>query len=237
MSLETNFTSGVGKLVWHPAIHTIFHPWIRLRIKSILLSLYRLNILQHKGITYRIIREFVRLEHNLIQPSPKMMYVYKLLTEHKKIIVFATFKTFLENIMQPWFRQVGVLSVLFCGGNRKIQEKALRTFEKEEDVRLLLIVKTAGAEGLNLQKMANVCVIMDPHFNMALDEQAAQRIDRIGQENEVIVRKLYMKGSIDEAIKKMQEEKQLDIEAWNKKDNIKTIRTHGLFLQKYDTVK
>jgi len=219
---------------WSPSIHSMFHPWIQKRVKTILLCCIR----QGGGdIRFNIIREFVALEQKLIQPSPKMLYVYNLLKQYQKIVVFSTFKTFLKDIMQPWLRQIGILSALFCGGSRSSQENALKTFEKEEDVRILLIVKTAGAEGLNLQKMANICVIMDPHFNLALDEQAAQRIDRIGQEKEVIVRKLYMEGSVDEAIKKMQDVKQIDIDAWNRKDDVKTIRTHGLYLQKYDTVK
>ena len=221
------------EIKWSPSVHSVFHPWIQRRVKTILLSLQG----HCKDVKFSIIREFVALEQKLIQPSPKMMYVYNLLQTHRKIIVFSTFKTFLKDVMQPWLRQIGVLSSLFCGGKRNYQDKALKMFETEEDVRVLLIVKTAGAEGLNLQKMANICVIMDPHFNLALDEQAAQRIDRIGQEKEVIVRKLYMEGSVDEAIKKMQEVKQIDIEAWNKKDDVKTIRTHGLYLQKYDTVK
>lgn len=218
---------------WYPSNHSVFHPWIKARVKTILLCCRKFD----QNIQKTIIREFVDLEQGLILPSPKMIYVYDLLQTYKKIIVFSTFKTFLHDIMQPWLRQIGILSALFCGGSRTDQDKALKIFEKEEDVRVLLLVKTAGAEGLNLQKMAAVCVIMDPHFNLALDEQAAQRIDRIGQEHEVIVRKLYMEGSVDEAIKKMQDVKQIDIEAWNKKEDVKTIRTHGLYLQKYDTVK
>ncbi len=101
----------------------------------------------------------------------------------------------------------------------------------------MLIVKSAGSEGLNMQFDANTCIVLEPHFNAAMDEQAAQRIDRIGQEKEVIVRKLYMEGSIDEAMRLMQHDKQNTINAWHGGDGIRSMAVHGLFLSKRDTVQ
>ena len=155
-----------------------------------------------------------------------------------KMVVFSTFRVFFEEVMRPWLRQINVDSLLFCGGSKTQQQSALRNFHADEECKILLVVKSAGSEGLNLQYDANVCVIMDPHFNLALDEQAAQRIDRIGQVKEVIVRKLYMEGSIDEAMRLMQEEKQLAIEAWGtKKHEGRSLEIHGLFLARRDTVQ
>jgi SNF2 family DNA or RNA helicase len=77
---------------------------------------------------------------------------------------------------------------------------------------------------------------MDPHFNEALDEQAAQRIDRHGQKHVVVVRKLYMRGSVDEAIRTMQEKKRIQVAAWTQGENKRTLDAIGLFLQQNDTV-
>lgn len=75
-------------------------------------------------------------------------------------------------------------------------------------------------------------MIFDPHWNNALDEQAAQRIDRIGQTNRVVIRKLYMRNSIDVIMLALQNRKAKVTDAWlgrnNKKLNLKDI---GLFLK------
>lgn len=176
----------------------------------------------------------------IIEPSPKMLQVKALLDMYPndKLICFSSFKEFLKQIMKPWLKQLGIKSAIFHGASKKEQDKALKSFHENEKVRVLLIVKQAGSEGLNLQKAANLCVIMDPHFNKAGDEQACQRIDRIGQEKEVIVRKLFMKGSIDEALLVMQQNKEGEIEAWRGKvsDKKRTLETQGLFLDQYDRI-
>ncbi len=188
---------------------------------------------------FKLIESFIRSDARLIQPSLKMLYVYNIyknLGKTDKMIIFSTFKVFLEKIMLPWLDQLDIDALLFCGGSRVAQQKILSEFAKSPSIKILLIVKAAGSEGLNMQFDANVCIIMDPHFNMALDEQAAQRIDRIGQEKEVIVRKLYMEGSIDEAMRIMQHEKQAGINAWNGGEGVRSIESHGMFLSTRDTV-
>lgn len=220
---------------WNPAIHSTFPPWIRRRIFTLLLSLRSTNLLLYTHLRLRIIQYFVQLDAPLIQPSPKMIYVSDMLTMHHKMLVFCSFRKFFERTMGPWLDQIGVGYRLFCGNSKKRQERALRDFDRLPDVRVLLIVKAAGSVGLNLQHATNVCIIMDPHFNAALDEQAAQRIDRIGQTEEVIVRKLFMQGSIDEAMRLMQQDKQRGIEA-SKRGNM-SFKSSGLFLSKRDTVE
>lgn len=195
----------------------------------------------------------VYLSIPVITPSPKMIYVYRLLTQEypgEKMVVFSTYRTFLEHVMGPWLTQIGISHALFCGGSRKEQERVLEEFRgtggplgPTGSPRVLLVVKTAGSEGINLS-VARICVIMDPHFNQAQDEQAAQRIDRIGQESEsVIIRKLFMKGSIDEAMRLMQEEKERDSKTWTVSPagggngGLRSIKSQGLFLRKRDTVE
>lgn len=228
--------------IWRPEYHSGFHPWIKSRVAVLLKCLKRMHPRTYAQSRLVIVKAVIENEaENCIQPSPKMMQVLPHLREGKKLIIFSTFKVFLEHIMQPWLSQMGVKSLIFCGGPKKKQDETLEAFRNNADVQVLLLVKTAGAEGLNLQETCSVCIIMDPHFNMALDEQAAQRIDRIGQRQDVIVRRLFMEGSIDEAIRMMQEEKSATISAWlggggRGGGGKKSLEAHGLFLRRYDTV-
>lgn len=219
---------------WTAATHKAFGLWTRQRA-SLLFRILRLRTPLFRDLCYRIVSAFVWSERHLIEPSSKMMQVMPYL--HEKFIIFCTFRVFLERVMQPWLDQIGIRSTLFVGGNKKRQREALKTFNEDPQVRAMLIVKSAGAEGLNLQHATGVCIIMDPHFNVALDEQAAQRIDRIGQERQVIVRRLFMEGSIDEAMRIMQNQKTDNVNAWlRNKSTGRTLEIQKEFLRLFDTV-
>jgi len=170
----------------------------------------------------------------------KMEYFYSLYEEHSndtKLVCVSTYKSFLQDTMSPWLTEKGVKHVIFCGDGKSKQQKVLRQFDTDPETKVMLIVKQAGALGLNLQKNASVLVLMDPHYNESLDEQVVQRIDRIGQENHVIIKKLFMKDSIDEAILNMQQQKQINVDAWlNRNDNLNTLQIMSLFLKEKDKV-
>lgn len=228
---------------WSPATHPCFPLNTRQRVFTSLLIFQKLFpvFYQCKRLLNYFLKCFVHSDLNMIQPSLKMRFIHQYLSDFpsEKIVCFCSYRVFLEYIMMPWLTQLSIPSVLFCGKNKSSQKNALERFEKEKEVRVLLVVKSCGGEGLNLQEQARACFIMDPHFNLATDEQAAQRIDRIGQTREVKVFKLFMKGSIDEALRQMQHRKQKTIDTWttSTKQQVKSLDVQGLFLEKYDTVK
>ncbi len=71
---------------------------------------------------------------------------------------------------------------------------------------VFLISLRAGGTGLNLTG-ADMVIHFDPWWNPAVEEQATDRAHRIGQENTVQVIKLITKGTIEEKIFQLQEEK------------------------------
>lgn len=149
----------------------------------------------------------------------------------QKIVVFSAYKTFFVERLQPVLEEKSHRYALFCGGTKKSKQKALKSFKEEEDVQFLLVVKGAGSLGLNLQGMASVVVIMEPHFNISLDNQASHRVDRIGQTKDVYIKRLFMQGSIDIAMLNLQNEKK-------KVEPTKNLsfKASGMFLKKHDTV-
>lgn len=60
----------------------------------------------------------------------------------------------------------------------------------------------SGAVGINLTAASHV-FMLEPVMNPALDEQAVGRAWRMGQKRAVVVRRLYMQGTIEESIIKM----------------------------------
>ncbi|MBS4172759.1 DEAD/DEAH box helicase [Bacillus sp. FJAT-49736] len=76
---------------------------------------------------------------------------------------------------------------------------------------LFLISLKAGGTGLNLTG-ADTVILYDTWWNPAVEEQAADRAHRIGQQNAVQVIKLIARGTIEEKINELQEKKKHLIE-------------------------
>ena len=72
-------------------------------------------------------------------------------------------------------------------------------FTNEADVKVLLLSMRAGAAGLNLMA-ANYCFLMDPATNSAIEEQAIDRIHRIGQTRPVTVKRFILEGSVEQRV-------------------------------------
>lgn len=64
----------------------------------------------------------------------------------------------------------------------------------------------AGGVGLNLSQADHV-FIMDPWWNPAAQDQAADRAHRIGQTNTVMVHQIIAKDTVEEKIVELQEHK------------------------------
>ena len=224
----------------------LFPRWVKRKAFYFLLCLNKSwpALYQKVELRYRLCHYFIQTQRFVLQPSAKMLAFYRIYKQtqrqenKQKVIAISHFRTFLEKILGPWLTSMGVKNVLFAGGHRKKQELALQQFKEDDSVRVMLIVKKAGAHGINLQEVASTAVLFDPHFNEGLDEQSVARIDRIGQvSDEIIIRKLEMQGSVDRALYQMQESKTEQNNAWlGRSDGKLSLEAVGLFLSKYDTV-
>ena len=79
-------------------------------------------------------------------------------------------------------------------------------FQAEDGPPVLLISLTAGGLGLNLTAADHV-FILDPWWNPAVEDQAADRAHRIGQERPVIVHRLVAEDTVEERILALQQRK------------------------------
>jgi SNF2 family DNA or RNA helicase len=86
----------------------------------------------------------------------------------------------------------------------------VKAFNEGENSVFLISLK-AGGTGLNLTS-ADVVIHFDPWWNPAVEDQATDRAHRIGQENVVEVIKIIAKGTIEEKILLLQQDKKKLIE-------------------------
>lgn len=91
------------------------------------------------------------------------------------------------------------------------RNEIVESFNKKHNVheRVMLLSLTAGGVGLNLVG-ANHMFLLDIHWNPALEQQAADRIYRVGQKKPVFIYKFICENTIEERIRQIQEHK-LDI--------------------------
>ena len=71
---------------------------------------------------------------------------------------------------------------------------------------MILLSLKAGGVGLNLTAATKV-YLLDPWFNPAVEEQAMDRVHRIGQERPVFVTRFVVRGTVEEKLLELQERK------------------------------
>jgi len=122
-----------------------------------------------------------------------------------KMLVFSQFTSMLELLERDLARE-GISYYKITGSTPKQQRVELVNAFNGDDTPVFLISLKAGGTGLNLTG-ADVVIHYDPWWNQAVQNQATDRAHRIGQTKAVSVYKLIAKGTIEEKIVKMQEDK------------------------------
>ena len=124
----------------------------------------------------------------------------------RKILLFSQFTSVLDNIKKTL--KENNIDYYYLDGATKAQEriKLVNDFNSKDDVSVFLISLKAGGTGLNLTS-ADMVIHFDPWWNPAIEDQATDRAHRFGQKSNVEVIKLIAKGTIEEKIIKLQDDK------------------------------
>ncbi|XP_008798352.1 putative SWI/SNF-related matrix-associated actin-dependent regulator of chromatin subfamily A member 3-like 1 isoform X1 [Phoenix dactylifera] len=146
--------------------------------------------------------------------SSKVSTLLKLLLETKKqnpeikSVIFSQFRKMLILLEEP-LKSAGFEILRLDGSmSAKKRSEVIKEFGKGDPgapTVLLASLKAAGA-GVNLTAASRVYLV-EPWWNPALEEQAMDRVHRIGQQQDVRVVRLIVRGSIEERILELQERK------------------------------
>jgi non-specific serine/threonine protein kinase len=82
----------------------------------------------------------------------------------------------------------------------------VRRFQEDDDVPFFVLSVKAGGSGLNLTAASHV-VHFDRWWNPAVESQATDRAFRIGQKRNVLVHKFVCRGTVEDRIDQMIEQK------------------------------
>lgn len=122
-----------------------------------------------------------------------------------KMLVFSQFTTMLDRIAER-LQKEHIPYFMLTGATTKQERIRLVTEFNQDETPVFLISLKAGGTGLNLTA-ADIVIHFDPWWNTAVQNQATDRVHRIGQTNRVLVYKLIAQNSIEENIVKLQEQK------------------------------
>ena len=121
-----------------------------------------------------------------------------------KILIFTNFLAAVEEI--SWELTHRGLEHLVMTGETKDRGSLVHRFQNDEKIRVFVLTLKTGGFGLNLTA-ADMVFIYDPWWNVAAENQAIDRIHRLGQGRKVFCYRLIARGTIEEKILALQERK------------------------------
>ncbi len=121
-----------------------------------------------------------------------------------KTVIFSQYTRMLQ-IMRTDFEQKGI-RFNYLDGSSKNRLDIVNEFNNDPNIPVFLVSLKAGGTGLNLVG-ADTVIHYDMWWNPAVENQATDRVHRIGQKESVSVYKLVTMGTIEEKIVEMQNRK------------------------------
>ena len=151
-----------------------------------------------------LVDENVNLENSKLTAFLEL--VQDLIENNHKVLVFSQYVRYLEivkNVLDD-----NNIEYQYIDGSTPINQRktSVAEFQAGNGGDVFLISLKAGGTGLNLTA-ADYVIILDPWWNPAVEDQAADRAHRMGQQRPVTVYRLIMKNSIEEKIIHMHKDK------------------------------
>jgi superfamily II DNA or RNA helicase len=124
--------------------------------------------------------------------------------EGHKALVFSQWTSLLD-LVEPALAGAGLPFTRLDGSTRD-RAGVVASFAAPDGPPVLLISLRAGGTGLNLTQADHV-FLLDPWWNPAVEDQAADRAHRIGQTRAVLIHRLIARDTVEEGILGLQERK------------------------------
>jgi len=121
----------------------------------------------------------------------------------ERMLVFTHFASWGEKMAEYLTDKHGVKISCYHGGmSRGARDKLVADFQSGKGAGAMVVSLKAGGTGLNLTA-ANHVVLYDRWWNPAVEDQARDRVWRIGQKNTVVCHRLVCPGTVDERVEEV----------------------------------
>ncbi len=169
---------------------------------AVLAGLTRLRqICNHPGLLHAAYRPVKGVSGKLALFEELLV---KLLAAGHKVLVFSQFTSMLAIIRRQLTEKK--IPFAYLDGKTKERQAEVERFNRDPELPIFLISLKAGGFGLNLTS-ADTVIIFDPWWNPLAENQAADRVHRIGQDKSVTVYRLITQDTIEEKMQQLQKRK------------------------------
>jgi SWI/SNF-related matrix-associated actin-dependent regulator of chromatin subfamily A3 len=148
------------------------------------------------------------LEQNTSSKVEQLLSILKASSKDKttKTIVFSQWTSFLD-LLQPHLTAAGLKYTSIRGSMSPTQrDAALEALDNDPDTTVLLASLAVCSVGLNLVA-ANQVIMADSWWAPAIEDQAVDRVHRLGQKRPTTVFRLVVEDSVEERVLGIQEDK------------------------------
>jgi SNF2 family DNA or RNA helicase len=143
------------------------------------------------------------------------------LDSDQKVVVFSQYLGMIEMI-EKYLRTQGAGVVTLTGSSRN-RGRIIERFNNDDDCRVYVGSLKAGGTGIDLTA-ASVVIHYDRWWNAAREDQATDRVHRIGQKRGVHVFKLVTEGTLEEKISALIRRKRRLMDAVIKEDDPRILK-------------
>lgn len=123
-----------------------------------------------------------------------------------KVVIFSQFVTLLNRVRSALDQHYPKLPRYEITGMTVDRQKPVKDFQSAAGAAAMLVSLKAAGTGITLHA-ADYVFLLDPWWNPAVEDQAIDRVHRIGQTNTVFVYRMVTAGTIEERIQTLKGEK------------------------------
>lgn len=121
----------------------------------------------------------------------------------ERLLIFTHFATWGIRLAEHLTQHTGVPIAAYHGGlSRTARDQIVHEFQNSDGPGALVLSLKAGGTGLNLTAASHV-VLYDRWWNPAVEDQARDRVWRIGQTKTVLAHRLICPGTVDERVEEV----------------------------------
>lgn len=147
-----------------------------------------------------------------IESSGKVLVLLSRLSEafdgrkKRKVVIFSQFVKLLDRLKPVLSKRFPETQIFELKGSTRDRSQPVKAFQNERESAIILVSLKAGGTGVTLNT-ADYLFLMDPWWNPAVENQAIDRVHRMGQTLPVFIFRMITKGTIEERIQKLKSEK------------------------------
>ncbi len=147
-----------------------------------------------------------------IRQSGKVMMLLSRLEEalqgdgSRKVVIFSQFVQLLRRLKPEIKKSFPRVKLYELTGQSRDRSAPVAAFQDDPGPAVILVSLKAGGTGITLHA-ADYVFLLDPWWNPAVENQAIDRVHRIGQQRRVFVYRMITEGTIEQRIQQLKQQK------------------------------